>query len=98
MNDPMPQTSPLVTGAVLLAAGLLLRQWQPRALRLPGPPTAEIHERRTARVTRRVRDGIVRILPANLTGSIGRTLAIAGIGLILVRLLDMTVDDDATLF
>lgn len=97
MNEPAPQTSPLVTGAVLLAAGLLLRQWQPRALRLPGRPETEVRDRGTARVARKVRDGIVRILPANLTGSIGRTLAVAGIGLILVRLLDMTVDDDSAL-
>lgn len=95
MTKPTPQTSPLVTGAVLLAAGLLLRQWQPRALRLPGPSKAELRDRGTERVARKFRNGIVRILPANLTGSIGRTLAIAGIGLILVRLLDMSVDDDA---
>lgn len=98
MRHPSTRNSPLVTGALLFVLGLLLRRWHPDALRLPEPPRRGTRGRGVPRAARQARDGIARVLPTNLTGSIGRTLAIAGAGLVLVRLLDMTVDDDDSLF
>ncbi|PZX18241.1 hypothetical protein LX81_00870 [Palleronia aestuarii] len=98
MFEPSPRTSPLFTGAVLLGAGLLLRQWQPSALTLPERPEISIRDRGMHRAARKARDGIAQILPSNLTASLGRTLIVAGLGLLLVRLLDMAVDDDAALY
>ncbi len=90
--------SPLLIGAALLAGGLLLRQWQPAVLSLPEPEDRRHRDRGRRRAFRQARDGIARFLPSNMTGSLGRSLAIMGTGLVLVRLLDMAVDDDETLF
>lgn len=91
-------TSPLLLGAALVGAGLVLRNWEPDALRLPERPTRPHMDRGASRMAREARDLIARILPGNLTGSIGRTLVIMGAGLVLVRLLDMAADEQERLF
>ena len=92
------QTSPLILGAALLGAGLVLRNWEPEALRLPDRPDRPHRDRGARRVARKTRDGIARVLPGNMTGSVGRTLVIMGAGLVLVRLLDMAADEQEQLF
>ncbi|MBJ3763919.1 hypothetical protein ILP92_14295 [Maribius pontilimi] len=85
-------------GAALLGTGLLLRQWHPKALSLPERPDRPHRDRGMRRAARKTRDGIARVLPSNMTGSLGRTLAIMGAGLVMVRLLDMAVDEQEHLF
>ena len=92
------RTSPFLLGAALLGAGLVLRQWEPEALRLPERPTRPHLDRGASRMARKTRDLIARILPGNMTGSMGRTLVIMGAGLVLVRLLDMAADEQERLF
>ncbi|SFG45929.1 hypothetical protein SAMN04488020_102292 [Palleronia marisminoris] len=92
------RTSPLLLGAALVGAGLVLRNWEPEALRLPDRPTRPHLDRGTSRIARKTRDLIARILPGNMTGSMGRTLVIMGAGLVLVRLLDMAADEQERLF
>ncbi|WOI56899.1 hypothetical protein [Palleronia sp. LCG004] len=98
MKNPPSELSPILLGTALLGAGLLLRQWEPGALSLPSKPDVVHRDRGLKRAARRTRDGIARFLPSNMTGSLGRSLAIMGAGLVLVRLLDMAVEDDETLF
>ncbi|SPJ26281.1 hypothetical protein [Palleronia abyssalis] len=98
MQNPTPATSPLLIGAALVGAGLLLRQWEPRALNLPDRPDRPHRDRGAKRMARKTRDTVAKILPGNLTGSIGRTLLIMGAGLVLVRLLDMAADESEQLF
>ncbi len=98
MTKPVSDAAPLVLGAALIGGGLLLRQWQPKALVLPDRPAMAHRDSGTRRLARHTRDGIARFLPGNLTGSIGRTLLIMGAGLVLVRLLDMAVEDGEELF
>ena len=93
-----PENSPLLTGIALLGAGLMLRRWQPSALRLPEKPQEEARDRGVRRAARKSRDGIAKVLPGNLTGSIGRSLVVMGAGLILVRALDELVEDEHALF
>jgi len=95
---PAPQSSPLLIGAALLGAGLILRNWQPSALSLPEPPDVPHRDSGWQKAARRTRDVFARVLPGNMTGSIGRTLVIMGAGLVLIRLLDMAVDDQEALF
>ena len=98
MTRPVTDAAPLILGAALIGGGLLLRQWQPKALALPDRPAVTHRDRGARRVARLTRDGIARVLPGNLTGSIGRTLLIMGAGLVLVRLLDAAVEDGEELF
>ncbi|SEN42884.1 hypothetical protein [Palleronia pelagia] len=92
------ELSPIIVGAALLGTGMLLRRWQPSALSLPERPDTLHRDSGARRAARKTRDGIARVLPSNLTGSLGRTLIIAGAGLVLVRLLDFAVDDGEALF
>ncbi len=98
MTRPAPAVAPLILGAALIGGGLLLRKWQPQALALPERPARPHRDRGARRMARLTRDGIARILPGNLTGSIGRTLLIMGAGLVLVRLFDLAVEDGEELF
>lgn len=98
MREPSPQSSPLIIGAALLGAGLILRNWQPSALSLPEPPEIPHSDSGLQKGARRTRDILARFLPGNMTGSIGRTLLIMGAGLVLIRLLDMAVDESEALF
>lgn len=95
---PGTDAAPFIVGAALVTAGLVLRRWQPRALSLPDRPDRVHTDRGWRRTARHARNGVARILPGNLTGSIGRTLLIMGAGLVLVRLLDMGVEDGEELF
>lgn len=95
--DQPPQSSPLLTGLGLVGLGLLLRQWQPRVLNLP-QSRGEPDDSGLPRAARKSRDGVMTVLPGNLTGSVGRSLVFMGAGLMLVRALDMLVDDDDALF
>lgn len=98
MNDTPAHISPILIGAALLGAGIALRQVQPKALSLPERPDRAYTDRGLQRVARKSRDAVATFLPSNMTGSIGRSLAIMGAGLVMVRLLDMAVDDTDQLF
>jgi hypothetical protein len=89
---------PLLTGLLLLGAGLLLRRWQPSALNLPEADDRPRHSKGVRRAATGARDGVAKVLPGNLTGSIGRSLIIMGAGLVLVRALDAVADDEDALF
>lgn len=96
--DQSPKSSPVLAGIALLGAGLLIRQWQPDALRLPEPAHKHRRDRGLRRAARKSRDGLAMLLPSNLTGSIGRSLMIMGGGLLALRLLDLLVDQDEALY
>ncbi len=96
--DQSPKSSPVLTGIALLGAGILIRQWQPGALRLPEPVNHRRRDRGLRRAARKSRDGLAMILPSNLTGSIGRSLMIMGAGLLTLRVLDLLVDQDEQLY
>ena len=96
--DQSPKSSPVLAGIVLLGAGLLIRQWQPHALRLPEPENHNRRDRGLRRAARKSRDGLAALLPSNLTGSVARSLMIMGGGLIALRLLDLLVDEDESLY
>jgi hypothetical protein len=97
--DKAPHNSPLLTGFALLGAGLLVRRWQPTVLDIPEEEDASLaRDRGWRRAARRSRDGVAKVMPGNLTGSIGRSLIVMGAGLILVRVLDEMVEDDHALF
>jgi hypothetical protein len=90
---------PIVAGAALVICGILLMQLDPKLLAMPQPRKARetwlARFRRGDRLgaaAQRARDALVEILPANLTGSIGRALVVAGAGVMLVRLLDQLAD------
>lgn len=97
MTEPT-KSSPILAGLALLGAGLLVRQWQPRSLELPEPGNHGSRDRGLRRAARRSRDGLAKVLPGNLTGSIARSLMVMGAGLILVRALDELVEDEDALF
>ena len=96
--DQSPKSSPVLTGIALLGAGLLIRQWQPDALRLPEPENKKRLDRGLPRAARKSRDGLAMILPSNLTGSIGRSLMVMGAGLLTLRALDFLADDNERLY
>ena len=96
--DQSPKSSPVLTGIALLGAGILIRQWQPAALRLPEAATHRRRDRGLRRAARKSRDGLAMILPSNFTGSIGRSLMIMGAGLLTLRLLDLLADQDEQLY
>ena len=96
--DKSPRTSPLLAGLALVGAGLVLRQIQPSVLSLPQPDSADRNDRGVRRAARKSRDGLAGILPSNLTGSIGRSLMIMGLGLVTIRALDALVDDQDALY
>jgi len=96
--DQSPKSSPVLTGIALLGAGILIRQWQPDALRLPEPANHHRRDRGLRRAARKSRNGLAMILPSNLTGSIGRSLMIMGAGLLTLRLLDLLADQDEQLY
>lgn len=98
MQNPPPQSSPIIAGLALVGIGLLIRQWQPQALELPSIEGRTSRDRGLRRVARKSRDGLARVLPGNLTGSIARSLLVMGAGLILVRALDELVGDEDALF
>ena len=96
--DEQPKSSPVLTGIVLLGAGLLIRQWQPRALNLPEPENRLRRDRGLQRAARKSRDGLAGLLPSNLTSSIARSLMVMGAGLLTLRALDLLADDDERLY
>ncbi|WP_226779354.1 hypothetical protein [Oceaniglobus trochenteri] len=95
---PQPKMNPLLWGLAMLGIGLALRQWRPAALTLPDRPRTEGRDKGLARAARHTRDGVATVLPGNLTGSIGRSLILAGAGMIALRALDLLVEDDDALF
>ncbi|MCX8225792.1 MAG: hypothetical protein OTI35_06935 [Sulfitobacter sp.] len=96
--DNSPRTSPLLAGIALLGAGLVLRQVKPAFLSLPEPDARNHNDRGVRRAARKSRDGLAKVLPSNLTGSIGQSLIIMGFGLLTIRALDAMVDDENALF
>ncbi|WP_037227929.1 hypothetical protein [Roseobacter sp. GAI101] len=96
--DNSPRTSPLLAGLALVGAGLALRQIQPSVLALPEPDGLDRNDSGVRRAARKSRDGLASVLPSNLTGSIGRSLMIMGLGLVTIRALDALVDDKDALY
>lgn len=96
--DNAPRSSPLLSGIALLIAGVFVRRLKPSFLELPEHDGSGSNDRGMSRAARKSRDGVARVLPSNLTASIGRTLIIMGAGLILVRALDELVEDEDALF
>ncbi|WP_241524066.1 hypothetical protein [Oceaniglobus indicus] len=93
--DPAAKAAPLLSGLALIGLGFLIRRWRPLALELPqrghGDDRHDTYAQRAARVTR---DGVVRVMPRNLNATLGRSLIIAGAGLIAIRALDALVGDE----
>ena len=98
MENPPPQSSPIIAGLALVGIGLLIRQWQPQVLELPSSDGRTARDSGMRRLARKSRDGLAKVLPGNLTGSIARSLMVMGAGLILVRALGALVEDDDALF
>ncbi len=96
--DQSPRKSPLLAGLALVGAGLALRRIQPSVLSLPEPDGADHNDRGVRRAARKSRDGLAGVLPSNLTGSVGRSLMIMGLGLVAIRALDALVDDEDALY
>ena len=98
MKTGPAEISPFLIGAALIGAGYALRQVQPSIFSLPDKPDQLHRDSGAQRVARITRDGIAKVLPSNLTGSVGRTLLMMGAGLVLIRLLDMAADEGEQLF
>ena len=96
--DNVPRTSPILSGLALLVAGFLVRRLKPGFLDLPERSGSSSRDRGLTRAARRSRDGVARILPSNLTDSIGRSLIVMGAGLLVIRALDELVDHEDALF
>ncbi|ETX15118.1 hypothetical protein OCH239_17680 [Roseivivax halodurans JCM 10272] len=97
MSRISPYT-PLLAGAAMIGAGILLRRTAPDTLRLPEParqPKALRDVRTRSDAARAARDGIARFMPNNLTKTLGRSLVLMGAATIAVRMLDELVDDDS---
>ena len=87
--------TPLIAGLVCVGVGAMLQHARSDRLSLPEPPdTGTAHRGRRKRAARRSRDAIAGFLPDNLLNAIGRTLMIAGAGMIAVRALDEYLDDE----
>ncbi|QFT64680.1 hypothetical protein SAMN05421853_101184 [Roseivivax halotolerans] len=88
--------APFLIGIAMVGFGLALRRTEPNTLSLPEPNRpARLKDVKSGRDAARVaRDGIARFIPANLTGSLGRTLILMGGATIAVRALDELVDDE----
>lgn len=88
--------TPFLAGLAMVGLGLAVRRIAPETLTLPAPATRpRLRDVRRGRDAARVaRDGIASVMPANLTGSLGRTLIIMGAGVLAIRALDELVDDD----
>ncbi|WP_108484973.1 hypothetical protein [Oceaniglobus ichthyenteri] len=95
---PEPKNNPLLSGLAMLGFGLLLRRWQPAVLTMPNRSRPNGRDTGLTRAVRHTRNGVATVLPGNLTGSIGRSLILAGAGLIAIRALDLLVEDDDSLF
>lgn len=100
-EQPFPE-APLIAGVALAVCGLLLMRLNPDLLAMPRrrvtPESALARYRRGDRVgaaAQQARDAIVRMLPKNLLGGIGRGLVFAGAGILAVRLLDMLAGDQS---
>ena len=97
-EDTPSHAHPVLTAIVLIVVGLLFRRWQPRVLEVPEATPRSDDEGRLAAAARLGRNGVTKVMPGNLTGSIGRSLMVTGVGLILVRALDALVEEDETVF
>ncbi len=98
LPDEIADYSPLLAGAAMIGLGLLLRRTGPDLLRLPEPSPRPVGFRdvRSGRdAARATRDGIARVIPRNLTKTVGRSLMLMGAATIAVRMLDELVDDDS---
>lgn len=94
-----PADSPITAGLTMIGLGVLLRWARPRALDMPD----RLHDgdfggRGLDGAARKTRDGVAEVLPDNLSDGLARSLMIFGAGLILLRALDQTMDDDDALF
>ncbi len=101
LNDEPIREAPIIAGAALVVCGALLMRLGPDLLAMPAPRKAR--ESALARFRRgdrlggaaqQIRQALVEILPANVLGSVGRGLVLAGAGILVVRLLDALADDE----
>lgn len=89
-KDDLDRVLPIAVGTALVASGILLWRTKPSVLALPDPVPIgdESTPSRLVAAAHGARDRIARVMPENLATSIGRALAVTGLALILVRLLD----------
>lgn len=97
-DAPPARHAPILVGLSLLGGGLALKHWKPLALSLPDRPESLKRDRGGKRKARQARDGMARLLPANLNESLGQSLMLLGGGLLALRLLDEVVEDQERLF
>lgn len=81
--------SPLLYAAGLIGIGAALLWAKPRIGQVPNPTFAEGKTRsRRRRMARSGRDAVGALAPSNVTDSMGRSLIVGGVALMLARLLD----------
>ena len=87
--------APLLAGLALVVGGVLLTRMDPDALAMPQerPASERALDRfrrgdRIGAAAQRSRETVVGFMPSNLLAAVGRSLAVAGTGVLLVRLLD----------
>ena len=92
--------APLVAGLALVIGGALLMRMDPDVLAMPRrrPASERAGERfrrgdRVGAAAQKSRDKVLRAMPSNLLAGVGRAVAMAGAGLLLVRLLDRLAGD-----
>ena len=83
---------PVISGFALMLAGTALSIWRPRMLDLPLPERTTGARTRLGRAAEVSRDGLADLAPANLTDTIGRSLAITGGALILIGAFDALLE------
>lgn len=93
--------APVLAGVALVVCGALLMRLGPDLLAMPAPRRARQsalvrfrHGDRLGAVAQQVRQALVKILPANVLGGLGRGLVFAGAGILVVRLLDLITGEE----
>jgi hypothetical protein len=83
---------PVISGVALMIAGTALSIWRPGFLDLPKPVRSKSATSGFGRAVEVSRDGLMDIAPDNVTDTIGRSLAITGMALILIGAFDAVLD------
>ena len=93
--------APVVAGLGLMALGLILSRLESRTLAMPAPRRRRRDARarfrrgdRIGAVAQASRDRLVDFMPNNIAAGIGRSMLIAGCGLLVVRALDRLAGED----
>lgn len=84
------RVTPIAVGVGLLAVGALLWKTKPSMLDMPDPlPLGKEPDNSfSRRALRKTRDGVSHVAPSNLSVSLGRSMVIGGLALVLTRILD----------